>query len=373
MIFMTGASGYLGSYVAEKLLREHKENLAVLIRGKDDKDAAKKLWESLQLHMDEAEFHQHLKNRIKIYRGDLTEKNFGLNANDWNTLVENTTSIIHCAASLNRKSDKVCMNVNLKGTLQIIQLARAVQTHHGLRRLSFVSTVAVAGHRHHEVVLEDQSVDWNRSDYDPYARTKKFCEHMVTELLPDVSTVIFRPSIILGDNRFSKTTQFDMAQAFVWLQKLPILPFNENWKLDIVPANYVGYAIADIHQKEKPSHRIYHLSSGEGSLNYGQIVNALAQHGLKRPRFVPSLEPVFRGAINLAANSPKQFGISGAGMLLKVFFPYLTFNTVFKNQRVIEEVGSTPVPFSDYAYSLFEFVTENDFKYPYQPLRLQEI
>ncbi len=30
-----------------------------------------------------------------------------------------------------------------------------------------------------EVVTEDASIDWNRSDYDPYARTKKFCEHMV--------------------------------------------------------------------------------------------------------------------------------------------------------------------------------------------------
>ena len=369
MIFVTGASGYLGSYVAEKLLRVHKKKLAVLIRGKDDKEVAGKLWESLQLHMDEAEFRQHLPN-IKIYRGDLTEKNFGLNQEDWTSLIENTESIIHCAASLNRKSEKVCMNVNMRGTLQLIQLARAIQNHHGLRRFSFVSTVAVAGHRHHETVQEDASVDWNRSDYDPYARTKKFCEHMVTELLPDVSTLIFRPAIILGDNRFSKTTQFDMAQAFVWLQKLPILPFSENWKLDIVPANYVGGAVADIHQKENPKHRIYHLSSGEESLTYGQIVDSLARHGMNRPKFIPSLEPVFRGAINMAANSPRKLGLSGAGMLLKVFFPYLVFNTVFDNRRVVEEVGTSPVPFSDYAHSLYEFVTEHDFKYPYQPLRM---
>jgi thioester reductase-like protein len=368
MIFMTGASGYLGSYVVEKLLREHKETMAVLIRGKDEKEALEKLWESLQLHMDEKTFLSYLP-RIQIFRGDLTEKQFGLSNSDWDKIIGQTNSIIHCAASLNRKSDKVCMNVNMRGTLQLIQLARAIQTHHGLRRFSFVSTVAVAGHRSNEVVTEDLSVDWNRNDYDPYARTKKFCEHMVTELLPDVSTIIFRPSIILGDNRFSKTTQFDMAQAFIWLTKLPILPFNENWKLDIVPANYVGGAIADIHQKENPKHRIYHLSSGEGSLTYQQIVESLAHHGLKRPKFVPSLEPLFRGGVNVIAGSPRKFGISGAGMLLKVFLPYLTFNTVFDNRRVMDEVGSVPVPFSDYAFSLYDFVTENNFKYPYQPLR----
>ncbi len=53
---------------------------------------------------------------------------------------------------------------------------------HGLRRFSHVSTVAVCGQRANEVVQEDTSIDWNRSDYDPYARTKKFCEHMVRQL-----------------------------------------------------------------------------------------------------------------------------------------------------------------------------------------------
>lgn len=368
MIFMTGGSGYLGSYVVEKLLREYKEDIGLLIRAKDEQEGVKKLWESLQLHMDEIEFRKHLP-RITIYRGDLTAKHFGLSSNDWNSLVEKTNSIIHCAASLNRKSEKVCMNVNLRGTLQMIQLARTVQNHHGLRRFSFVSTVAVAGHRSNEVVQEDLSVDWNRSDYDPYARTKKFCEHMVTEMLSDVSTIIFRPSIVLGDNRFSKTTQFDMAEAFVWLQKLPLLPFNENWKLDIVPANYVGGAIADIHQKPNPMYRIYHLSSGESALTFEQIVSTLAHHGMKRPTFVPSLNPLFNAMVNFAANSPKKLGISGTGMLLKVFLPYLTFNTVFDNRRVVEELGHSPVPFSDYAYSLYNFVTENEFKYPYQPLK----
>src|SRR5258707_364191 len=87
----------------------------------------------------------------------------------------------------------------------------------GRRRCSQVSTVAVAGTRSHEVVTEDSSIDWNRSDYDPYARTKKFCEHMVRELLPEVPRTVFRPSIVLGDSRRAETTQFDMVRAFVFL------------------------------------------------------------------------------------------------------------------------------------------------------------
>jgi thioester reductase-like protein len=370
MIFITGGTGYLGSYLVEKLLREYKDNLALLVRAKTEKEGVEKLWEALQLHMDEQTFRLHLP-RVKIYRGDLTGQKFGLSDAEWTELVENTESIIHCAASLNRKSEKVCMNVNQRGTLQVIKLARAAQDHHGLRRLSFVSTVAVAGHRKDEVVTEDLSIDWNRNDYDPYARTKKFCEHMVKELLPDVSTIIFRPSIVLGDSRFARTTQFDMAQAFVMISKLPLLPFNENWKLDIVPANYVGGSIVEIHQKEKPKYDIYHLSSGTLALTYEQIVEAMSRAGgMKKTSFAPGLGPIFRGIVNIAAHSPKQLKLSGAGMLLKVFIPYLEFNTVFDNQRVIEETGQSPAPFSDYAHSLYEFVTDNNFRYPYQPIKL---
>src|SRR5207249_11528218 len=91
-----------------------------------------------------------------------------------------------------------CLNVNLRGTLEVIQLARCAQNRHGLRRYSHVSTVAVAGKRQNEIVTEDAAIDWSRSDYDPYARTKKFCEHTANQPLPDVPKTIFRPSITLG-------------------------------------------------------------------------------------------------------------------------------------------------------------------------------
>src|SRR5260221_3561812 len=156
-------------------------------------------------------FYEYLQAKIRIFRGDLTSPQFGLDPGDYDRLVHSTDSVIHCAASLNRKSEKSCLNVNLRGTLEVVQLARRAQYYHGLQRFSNVSTVAVAGKRSHEVVSEDQAIEWDRSDYDPYARTKKFCEHMVRELLPDVPLTIFRPSVVLGDSRHPQTTQFETA------------------------------------------------------------------------------------------------------------------------------------------------------------------
>src|SRR5690349_5542042 len=193
-IFVTGSTGYLGSYVTTRLLQAYDEPLALLVRAKDHAEAERRLWKSLQLHLPFPAFLRHLRSRIEIHLGDITLPKLGLSALQYDSLVSTTDSIIHVAASLNRRSERLCLNVNQRGTLEVVQLARAAHDRHGLRRFSDVSTTAVAGERNHEVVQEDDAIDWERRDYDPYARTKKFCEHMIETLLPDVPTTVFRPS-----------------------------------------------------------------------------------------------------------------------------------------------------------------------------------
>src|SRR5208337_501745 len=183
-IFLTGSTGYIGAHVAANLLEGHGASLNLLVRARDAQEA-----------------------QVRIFCGDLTSPGFGLGRDEYDRLVHTTDSVIHCAASLNRKSEKSCLNVNLRGTLEVLTLARHAEHYHGLRRFSQVSTVAVAGKRQNELVAEDRSIEWERSDYDPYARTKKFCEHMMRVLLPETPKTVFRPSIVLGDSRYAETTQ----------------------------------------------------------------------------------------------------------------------------------------------------------------------
>jgi thioester reductase-like protein len=365
-IFLTGSTGYIGAHVATNLLRDHSAALNVLVRARDVNEAEGRLWQALQLHMEFPQFYELLQTRVRVFRGDLTEPGFGLDRDEYDRLVHTTDSVIHCAASLNRKSEKSCLNVNLRGTLEVLTLARHAEHYHGLRRFSQVSTVAVAGKRQNEVVSEDRSIDWERSDYDPYARTKKFCEHMMRMLLPETPKTVFRPSIVLGDSRYAETTQFDMVKAFVFLAGLPVLPFRPNDKIDIVNVDFVAEAIATLHQKEHPEYDIYHLSSGVGSQTFREITQALAAAQNKRaPVFVPVAEKPFAGSVNFLANRSGTVGKSAS--LMKVFMPYLVWNTVFDNRRVIKELGKKPVPFSEYCYPLLKFSTGNDFEYRYQP------
>jgi thioester reductase-like protein len=370
-LFLTGSTGYIGAHVAANLLAAgHALNLLVRARSVDE--GQQRLWRSMQLHLPFEAFEAYLNTKIQVFCGDLTSQRFSMSDADYERLARTTDSVIHCAASLNRKSEKSCLNVNLRGTLEMIQFTNRAHQYQPVRRFSHVSTVAVAGERQDEVVEEDASIDWDRSDYDPYARTKKFCEHMVAELLaPEIRHLVFRPSIVLGDSRHGKTTQFEMVRSFVLLAGLPVLPFRPEDLVDIVPVEFVADAIAELHTKDNPEHTIYHLSSGTGSQTFQQLTDALAQaKGGRRPLYVPGLQ---RPTVALVDWLTRFRGstMGAAANLLKVFLPYLYWNTVFENRRVVEELGRKPTAFSEYSYPLLQYSRENHFKYKYQPWPLK--
>ena len=79
---------------------------------------------------------------------DLTSERFGLTDDEYRALVDSTDSILHCAASLNRKSKAMpeCESAWLAGS---DQLARRAQNHMAYgTTLTF--PLAVAGKRQNE-------------------------------------------------------------------------------------------------------------------------------------------------------------------------------------------------------------------------------
>jgi thioester reductase-like protein len=80
-IFLTGATGYIGSYVAAGLLERHpSERLALLVRAKTPAEAEERLWKSMQLHLDFDRFLELVRSRCDLYLGDLTFPDLGLDA-----------------------------------------------------------------------------------------------------------------------------------------------------------------------------------------------------------------------------------------------------------------------------------------------------
>ncbi|MGE0786040.1 MAG: SDR family oxidoreductase [Sandaracinaceae bacterium] len=367
-LFVTGGTGYLGSYVVTDLLADPDvERVFLLSRASGPEEEQDKLWRALQLHMDEETFRA-LLPRIEIVHGDLAAPGLGIAPRTRERIMERCDTVLHIAASLNRKSDKACFNANLRGSLSVIQLVRALAEHRGgLHRYGVVSTTAVSGKREHQLVTEDESIDWDLSDYDPYARTKKFAEHMTHELLPDVDKVIMRPPTVMGDSRFPQTSQFEMVRITCAMFDLPAVPVHPDTRLDFVPANYVGSAIAKLIMKPELRFHTYHLSAGEDAVVARELHARLVREGIHAPRMMPGLLPLFAGVSGQLANAPRG-NVSLFASLVKVFLPYFTNDVVFDNTRLKEELGVSVPRFVDYFPDTYRWAKSVAFRYPYRPL-----
>jgi len=93
-IFLTGGTGYIGAHVASNLLEQHDATLNVLVRARDRRDAELRLWQALQLHLPFPQFNEYLQAKIRIFLGDLTSPQFGLEPGDYDRLVHTTDSVI---------------------------------------------------------------------------------------------------------------------------------------------------------------------------------------------------------------------------------------------------------------------------------------
>jgi hypothetical protein len=80
--------------------------------------------------------------------------------------------------------------------------------------------------------------------------------------------------------------------------------------------------------------------------------------------FAPKFEKSTSKMVNALAGKAGKIG--GLANLLKVFLPYLVWNTVFDNTRATTELGRKPVPFSQYSFGLLKFSRENHFVYKYR-------
>ncbi len=166
-VLVTGASGFLGGWVAE-LLSKQNHDVRVLVR----KTSNKKHLESL--------------DRIEFAEGAVEDADAVAKA------VEGVDAIIHSAGLVKAKDDDEFHRVNVQGTRNLI--AAAKRSDAKLRRFVHVSSLEVSGpSRDGKPVPVEQE--------DPctaYGRSKKAAEKAVLEAKSDLPITILRPGAIYG-------------------------------------------------------------------------------------------------------------------------------------------------------------------------------
>lgn len=292
-VFITGITGVVGSAIAPILLRDSKTVLHVLIRGKDQVHAEKKLLDLIDYWAEEVDASSH--SQIQLYWGDASKEKFGLTAQQYQFLLDNITHIIHSAASVKLDMSPVeAQELVLAPSDNILEFALALHKVQRLRKLEYISTLGVAGKR----LASIPEAKFETNNYhNNYERYKAISESNAIQAFETfgIPLTIHRPSMIVGSSKNGKIIHF---QGFYFLckflsgkQTFGFLPALPKVYFDLIPSDYVARAIACSLQDEKETiGRILHLCSGqELSISYLDLIKFIRTYNQRKRRNVSKI------------------------------------------------------------------------------------
>lgn len=327
-IVLTGATGFVGSVVLERLLCTTDQPVVALVRAADDAAAAARLRGLAQATWGDADA---LAGRVTALAADLEQPGLGRRDGALDALAERTATVVHCAASVRFDlSLEEARATNVEGTRRVVQLAAAARERGAAGRLVHVSTAYVHG-RTGELAREDGpgAAPVHRNTYEV---TKYEAEEVARSLGDGVAVV--RPSIVVGDAETGWTSSFNVI--YVPLRAaarslLTVVPGPGDAWLDLVPVDQVARVIASLALRPELT----------GTFQ--------AVAGTEAPRLQPFADAVCRVmGIPPAACEP------AAAEQLGLYAPYADVAAPFELRRA-RELGVAPVAVDELVPRLLAF------------------
>ena len=305
-VLITGATGFVGKVVLEKLLRTVTDidKIYLLIRGSSRYPSAYKrfmnevatssIFDSLKADGIEA-FDDLCRRKLRFVSGELTAERFGLSQAEFTELAGKLDLVINSAASVNfREPLDDALQINTLSLRNIISLAKINKTpvvhvstcyvngfNSGLitesvggpafgkvmqssrgyfeveplilglqKKVASVQARYVNGKEREQALIdvgleESQHYGWN----DTYTFTKWMGEQLLMEHLQGQSLTILRPSIVESTREEPVKGWIEgvkVADAIIMAyarEKVTFFPGNKNAVIDIIPADLVANSI----------------------------------------------------------------------------------------------------------------------------------
>ena len=245
-IFITGVTGYLGSFLLHRFLSNYKQStMYCLVTADSLSHGMKRIKDILKSYnLWNLEFEK----RIVVCVGNLTKPKFGLQS--YPEIVKKIDIIVHCAAAVNFvKSYDALKQANVFGTVEIIRMAAYKPLKH--TPIIYISTDGVfplsrSGTR---VILESDIFDKNISSLaDGYCQSKCVAELLMIQARDELNLniSIVRPGQICGDSItgvYNKNHEvMRVIHAAIIMKSAPL----DNRLVDITPVDIVAQTIVNI-------------------------------------------------------------------------------------------------------------------------------
>jgi len=285
-VFLTGATGAIGSRVLEDYLRRGSDVL-VLVRSRERQSSA----ERIAALLDAARLPAELRRRAHVIEGSIEEPHCGLSRADRERVARAADLFIHSAAVTHLGASAAdCHRANVLGTEHALELARLFQREGRLRRFAYLSSYAASGTARSGFFAED-TLPAEPFFANEYERTKYQAEARVrAELARGLPIVIFRPSVTVGDSKTGRISSFNLFYQVARILGSGMLshwPDLRGRKVNIVPVDYVARAIRRGLQVAWALGRTFHLVSRNGCLLKDLFDLVKAFPHLRIPKLVP--------------------------------------------------------------------------------------
>ncbi|KAK0176486.1 hypothetical protein PV328_000617 [Microctonus aethiopoides] len=268
-VLLTGASGFVGKLLIDKLLRSCTkiQKLYIILRGKKGKspdERYKELFDDLvydRLKREQPNF----QSKVFMIEGELDNNGLNLSAKD-RELIKDSHIVFHGAATV-RFDDKLrfAVNINVRGTKEILLLCRQMPNLKAIVHIGTAFSQCIS--QFIDEVFYEPPIDCDRmlnlldllNDEqletltptlvgkfpNTYAFTKSIAEDVVLKYHKELPVVIVRPSIMIPTekepvsgwiNNIYGPTGVLVGAAIGLLHSLHC---NSNNVADIIPADYV--------------------------------------------------------------------------------------------------------------------------------------
>jgi long-chain acyl-CoA synthetase len=362
VVLLTGATGFLGTEIARRLLREAEPTIVALVLASDGNEArltVERAW-SYAPDLEEAL----ARGRVKVVSGDVRRRHLGLAPGTYRDLVRRVTHVIHAAADLRIDTTPDELRpTNVGGVANVLAFARAC---YGLSRLSHVSTAYVAGGRTGEV--PEEALDDRFGFENAYELTKLEGERLVRTAMEQLPVSVFRPAMIVGDSRTGEVRTFNtfyVALRRYLTGNLRVAPASYRLRVNIVPVDHVADAIVRLTFEPEAEGTTFHLTAPAEDLPTAVELMSFSRAwagerlGIRLPRvlFVP-LPALRRTALSreeLERRGPR----SGSGVA--ALRPYLREKRRFRRDNTERLLGPYPLPWRAYLPALLEHAVGRGF------------
>lgn len=290
-IFLTGITGFLGSFLAKEFLLNGYCVFGLARAGKD-KNAYQRTWDAVRSVFYDDEWDEQLvKQNLKVFEGNIDYQNLGIiDKKDRDFLIQNTDIIIHSAALTELNVDLVRIRkINVEGTRNILNFAFLCKNEGRLKKFNHISTIYVCGD--YKGNFDETMLDVGQKFNNTYSQSKFETEKLISQYRKKKLWIdVFRPSMVVGDSVTGKTNQFRNIYQFIHLCRLQII---DEWPLldasvNLVPVDFVSKSIFRISKYLTKKNQNYHIFP-KHSFRIKEIISlASLIMKFKKPTFVKS-------------------------------------------------------------------------------------